>query len=281
MKLKIMVENHTFIDQYYLGEPGFSCYLEDGDERILMDTGYSDVLVKNARSMGVDLSALTTLVLSHGHNDHTGGLMPLAESVALSGVRLLAHPDCFSHKEASGEDIGTPFSTEDLVKHCTLTLSQAPVAITQRLFYLGEIPRRFSFEDHSEVGKTYEDGCLVPDVVRDDTALAYQTDQGIFVITGCSHSGICNILEQAKVVCGDSRILGVIGGFHLFSVDERVKRTIEYLKGEDISALYPCHCVSFKVKAAIHQVIPIHEVGVGLTLSIEESGRIKPCRPTA
>ena len=73
MKLTVLVDNNTYIDQYYLGEPALSFYIEDGDERILFDTGYSDAFIKNAEAMHIDLGRLTYIMLSHGHNDHTRG----------------------------------------------------------------------------------------------------------------------------------------------------------------------------------------------------------------
>ena len=67
------MDNNTYIDQYYLGEPAFSVYIEDGAEKILFDTGYSDAFLRNAEQMRVDMNALTYIVLSHGHNDHSRG----------------------------------------------------------------------------------------------------------------------------------------------------------------------------------------------------------------
>ena len=110
------------------------------------------------------------------------------------------------------------------------------------------------------------DKTLVDDYVMDDTALVYKSEKGIYIITGCSHSGICNIVEYAKEVCNDNRVLGIIGGFHLFEVSEQVNKTIEYFKENNIKELYPCHCTSFAVKAEIHKTIPIKEVGVGLEI---------------
>ena len=90
--------------------------------------------------------------------------------------------------------------------------------------------------------------------------------EDIYIITGCSHSGICNIIEYAKKVTGNNNVLGIIGGFHLFDTNNRVTKTIEYFKENNITELYPCHCTSFKVKSAINNIIPIKEVGVGLTI---------------
>ncbi len=74
MKLSVLVDNNTYIDQYYCGEPAVSYYIETENKRILFDAGYSDVFLSNAEKMGIDLRGLTHIVLSHGHNDHSGGL---------------------------------------------------------------------------------------------------------------------------------------------------------------------------------------------------------------
>ncbi len=103
----------------------------------------------------------------------------------------------------------------------------------------------------------------------DDSAIVYQGKDGLFIITGCSHSGICNIIEYAKEVCNEQKIVGVIGGFHLFKLSERLTRTIDYFQKNGIEELYPGHCVSFKAKAERHMSIPVHEVGVGLKIEIE------------
>ncbi len=118
------------------------------------------------------------------------------------------------------------------------------------------------------IGKSIVDGVKIDDTVDDDSAIACRGDKGLFVITGCSHSGICNILEYAKRVCNDDRIYGVIGGFHLFEADERLEKTIEYLKENNVKLLYPCHCVSLKAKVEMAKKLDINEVGVGLEINI-------------
>lgn len=107
---------------------------------------------------------------------------------------------------------------------------------------MGEIPTVNDFESRYSIGKRIED------TLKDDSAIVYKSKEGLFVVTGCSHSGICNILEYAKRVCNDNRIYGVIGGFHLFDVNNRLEKTINYLKDNNIESLYPCHCVSLKAK---------------------------------
>lgn len=132
------------------------------------------------------------------------------------------------------------------------------------MVFLGEIPTLNDFEQRHGFGSA-EDHV---DLVLDDTALVYRGSEGLFVITGCSHSGICNIIEYAKKVCGEAKVQGVIGGWHLFKVDDRLEKTIAYLQKHSIRELYPCHCCSFQAKAAVHAQIPVKEIGVGKVIEI-------------
>ena len=91
MKLTVLCDNCTRVDAYYLAEPGVSYLLEDGDAKILFDTGYSDVYVRNAAKMGIDLTDLTALVLSHGHDDHIGGLIHLPQQGRKLLVSIVIH----------------------------------------------------------------------------------------------------------------------------------------------------------------------------------------------
>lgn len=268
MKLRVLVDNNTYIDEYLFGEPALSYYIEDEGAKILFDTGYSDVFIRNAEKMGVDLKAVDTLVFSHGHNDHTGGFPCLSPYMDLRDVKTVAHPLCFNRKTQGAEEIGAPLRTEEIKKICALKLSSSPLRISDHIVFLGEIPITNDYEKRRKMGSVEVNGVKEDDFLLDDTALVYQHKDGLFIITGCSHSGICNIVEYAKKVCKTERVLGVIGGFHLFHADEQLEKTIEYFKKNQIKRLYPCHCVSFQAKAKIHERIPIHEVATGMTLEI-------------
>ncbi len=268
MKLTVLMDNNTYIDQYYLGEPAVSYYIEEGDVRMLLDCGYSDAFLKNAEAMDIDLSSLTHIVFSHGHDDHTRGLQFLREAVNLTDVEIIAHPDCFFPREEDGLGFGSPYLAEEVAGFAKLHLSAEPVWMTEKLLYLGQIADRFDFEARKPIGRRQTGETWTDDYSYDDTALAYKTDEGLFIITGCSHSGICNIVEQAKALTGDDRIAGILGGFHLFDVDERLKQTIDYLESCNIRDFYPCHCVSLKAKAKMMEKLDVEEVGVGMQIEI-------------
>ena len=267
MKLNVLEDNNTYIDMYYLGEPAVSYYIEDGEEKILFDAAYSDAFVSNARKMNIDLNSVDMIILSHGHNDHSGGLSFLAKRK--NDYKLITHPASFAYREdENGLYIGAPFDARTAEKLFDVTYADKPLRVSKHLTYLGEIETVFDFEPRYAIGNIIEDKEKRPDYIFDDSALVYESDKGLFIITGCSHSGICNIIEQAKRVCSNDRIYGVIGGFHLFENNERLQKTISYLKDCDIELLYPCHCVSLSAKIEMAKTLNIREVGVGLELII-------------
>ena len=262
------MDNNTYIDQYFLGEPAFSVYIEDGDERILFDTGYSDAFIRNAEEMQINLGALTYIVLSHGHNDHSRGLTFLWDKFDLKNVKLIAHPGVFSPKRYEGLDVGAPFTKEDCLAHGLRVIDGSKlVQITERLTFLGEIPRVTSFESKEPIGECTDTG--LADFVLDDSALAYEGKEGLFIVTGCSHSGICNIMLQAKKLSGKKSVSGIIGGFHLLKKNQQLTETIRFLEQHTKGMLYPCHCVSFAAKCEMMNTLPLTEVGVGLQLEVE------------
>jgi len=267
MKLTVLVDNNTFIDRYYCGEPALCFYIEDEETRILFDTGYSDVFINNAEKLGIDLSASMDIVLSHGHNDHTGGLVFLQERNYLFNKRIIAHPDVFMLREENGHSISAPLDEKAIRKQCAVSFSKIPYRIGSRFLFLGEIPELFPFEKREAIGYTNTPDGEVDDRVMDDSALVYQHEEGLFIITGCSHSGICNIIEYAKEVCQENKVLGIIGGFHLFDHSARLQQTIAYFKENAIGRIYPSHCVSLAAKAEMFKYLPVYEVGVGLTIN--------------
>ena len=266
LKLSVLVDNNTLIDRYFLGEPAVSYFLEIDGARILFDTGYSDVFLKNAKTLGIDLGALTHIVLSHSHNDHTNGLPLLRQRFDVKDVPLIAHPRCFKPRWFEKTYIGPPY-TADIGEYFNYQPIQGPLWLTENCVFLGEIPVVHDFEARRPIGLVDLDGFLTPDLMLDDTALACRTEQGLFIVTGCSHSGICNIVSHARAVCGEERIAGIIGGFHLLNMTAQVDQTIAFLKtlGPDCR-LYPCHCVSLRAKAKMLRSLEIAEIGSGTVI---------------
>lgn len=277
LTLTVLVDNTTLMDRDFCGEAGLSLLLETAGKKILFDTGLSGLFLANAEKMDIDFLDLDFLVLSHGHIDHTGGLTALARHLAHATPEgrqprvpeLIAHPRCFWQKEKDGRKNGMAVSEDEARRQFVVNLSEKPVWITDDLVFLGEIPRQFAFE-RTDPGKRMihrPDGKIEPDFLLDDSALAYRSSEGIVIITGCSHAGICNITEYAREVCGDRKVSDIIGGFHLIRPEpERMKKTGAYLGGLSLKALHACHCTSLPAKIALAGFCPVQETGVGMKL---------------
>jgi 7,8-dihydropterin-6-yl-methyl-4-(beta-D-ribofuranosyl)aminobenzene 5'-phosphate synthase len=148
-----------------------------------------------------------------------------------------------------------------------LDFNEKPKWLTDRLAFLGSIPRNNAFEGQTSIGKVVNGDKIEDDFIIDDSALVYKATDGLVIITGCAHSGICNTIEYAKKVCNVEKILGVIGGFHLQNPDKKqLRETIEYFKELNPKDVYPCHCTDFKSKCALSSEVNVGEVGVGLQL---------------
>ena len=232
MKLTVLVDNATIIDRYFLAEPAVCYLLEDGGARILLDTGYSDVFLRNARAMGIDLSRVTDIVLSHGHNDHTGGLGTYFDAFPAVRVRLTACPGVFDPRcDDAGLSIGSPLALDEVRARADVRLSDAPVHLSEHVTFLGRIPRRTDFEARAPIG-------------------------------------VCNIILQAQVLFPGKPVRGLLGGMHLMRCDAQAEKTIEFLRTLPLTALYPSHCTAFPVRAQMAQTLPVQDVGVGMTLEL-------------
>lgn len=274
MRLTVVVDNNTLIGENYCGEPGLSFYIEENNMKMLFDVGYSDVFIRNAYKMGINVNDVSVVILSHGHLDHTWGLTYLMENLKASKyqdadqkITIIAHPLVFCTKMDHGEPIGFIYSESSINKCFNAKLSQTPVWISEKLCYLGQIERTNDFENKKPIGTTFADGIEQDDYILDDTALVYKSENGLVIITGCSHSGICNIVEYAKKICREEKVVDIIGGFHLLSPsEEQLDHTLEYMKSLNPKEVHACHCTDLYSKIALSGVVTIKEVGVGLTL---------------
>lgn len=276
MKLTVLVENNTKVNYYFRGESAFSVLIEDGDMKMLFDVGLSDAFLRNALQMQKSLLGLDYIVLSHGHLDHIWGLQSLTRHYAEADLGHISHsrPKVIAHKKVfmsrkvpvfNNVEIGSDFTEKSLGEYFDVSLDKEPQWITDKWVFLGQIKRKYhDYEGNIPVGVD-DDGN--PDYVLDDSAIVYKSPSGLVIITGCAHSGICNTIDYAKEVCGDNRIVDVIGGFHLNNCpDTQLQGTVEYMKQLNPPALHMCHCVDLKSKVEMAKVANLKEVWVGLTL---------------
>jgi 7,8-dihydropterin-6-yl-methyl-4-(beta-D-ribofuranosyl)aminobenzene 5'-phosphate synthase len=226
-----------------LGEHGVAWLIEADEHCVLFDTGQGQTLRHNAGRLGLSLDRVEAIALSHGHYDHTGGLM---DALAMTGpVDLYLHPAALEPKyNRDGRAIGTPFPDADTLRTHTrrLIISSTPTRLAPGIGLTGEIPRRHAIEDTG--GPFYRDAqCGQPDLIPDDQALYLDTPAGLVVLLGCGHSGVVNTLEHIQALTDQRPIHAVIGGTHLLRADtDRLAFTAQALERFDVAYLAPIHC---------------------------------------
>lgn len=236
------------------------CYLIETDIRFLFDTGPSDIILKNIRHCGIDPSGTETIVLSHGHYDHTGGL-PF-----LPGRRLICHPAALEpkYRKRDGAWNGIPLSADDIREYFMVTESRVPLWLSPDVVFLGEIPRMNDFESKHTAFLTFSGA---DDFIPDDTGIAIKTDNGLVVVSGCAHSGIVNMVNHAIKVTGIETVAVVMGGFHLKEDDDVTRQTINCLKSLNVQQVYPTHCTAIPARGAFAKHWPLNEVRTGMVFN--------------
>ena len=275
MEVDITTLSENTANYGFLAEWGLSILVEVDGVRILMDTGLSFSAVHNAHLMGIDLSTIDRIVLSHGHADHTGGLQ---EVLKIRGeVEVIAHPDMWAAKYVRRDQErvrynGIPFSREELESRgARFKLTKEPVHITEHAMTTGEIPMVSGYEEIENNLLVKEAGALHPDPLADDLALIIDTDFGLVVILGCAHRGIVNTARHAQNLTGKELVYAAIGGTHLFRAsEERLERTVADLREMGIQRLGVSHCTGFRASARLAQEFEdaffLNNAGTRLTL---------------
>lgn len=226
---------------------------------ILVDTGLSSTAMHNAQLLGIDLSTIDKIVLSHGHYDHTGGLREVLR--LKKEVEIIAHPDIwaskYTHRDKQKREryIGIPFSREELESQgARFMLTKEPIRISEHTMTTGEIPMVSSYEQVEDNLFVKKDGLLRQDPLSDDLALVIDTEFGLVVILGCAHRGLVNTLRHAQKLTGKNSVYAAIGGTHLIRAsEERIEKTINDLKYIGIKKLGASHCTGFRAQSRLFQ----------------------------
>lgn len=258
----ISVNVKTLMDNELTGnlqtEHGLSLWIEYGNKNILFDTGQSDLFIKNAEKLGVDLTKVDAVVISHGHYDHSGGFEQFYK--LNKDFLLYIHPKAlqprFSLKNKTAKYIGVSDRFREIVNELDnkkrVIWTQEPTQIYAGIFVTGRIPRVNDIEDSG--GQFFTDeNCGRKDIIVDDQAIFYKSNDGLALLTGCAHSGIVNTLKYASQLSGEDNCSSVIGGLHLLKASEqRLEYTFKSLKEYNVKKIKPMHCTGGKAKTRLN-----------------------------
>jgi len=259
--LKVTILSTMLADEG-IGEWGFAALVESDGHRILVDTGARpETVLSNARELKVDLSDVKEVILTHNHDDHTGGLMTLrrefmkknpdALSVAHVGKGIF-----YSRVEPDGKEGNTMIATRTeyeasggkFIEH------NQGVELFSGAWLSGPVPRTYPEHNWSVKGKVKMPDGLVEDNIPEDQSLVLNTSKGLVMVTGCGHAGVINILTFAEKEFPDTPVYAIVGGLHLFpATDQQIDWTADKLKGFGLSYLVGAHCTGINSVYQIRQ----------------------------
>jgi len=253
-----------------LAEHGFSALVrtvaEEGSHELLFDFGLSPVAVPyNVEQMGIDLSNVEAAVLSHGHMDHFGALIPTLEGLTRKPIPLYVHPSAFKeNRYLKVGEVRVKFPPADRAAWekagARIIESTGPALLAgDTVLFLGEVERLTDFEKGMPNAYCETGGEECWDPIEEDTAIVMNLrGKGLVVLSGCAHSGIVNTVSYARKATGVERVHVIMGGFHLTgpAFEPIIARTIEGLRAFNPDYVVPTHCTGRRAVMAFEEAMP-------------------------
>jgi len=277
-----------------IGEWGFSALVEADGRTILFDTGArQDTVLKNARELGVDLTRVDEVILSHNHADHTGGLLALRREMAKSRPASLGRVHVgkgifLSRPSPSGGEGNILIAARKEFEAGGGTFVEHAKAeeIFPGAWLTGPVPRKYPERNWSMNGRSgrirMPDGTTAEDTVPEDQSLALDTARGWVILSGCAHAGIINTIDYVENTVRHAPVVAAVGGFHLFETDdEHLKWTGEKLRNFGLENLLGAHCTGIEAVYRLREFTGLNRrtcsVGaVGATYDLD--GGLQPGR---
>lgn len=288
--LEIKILSTMLADEGF-GEWGFAALVQVDGRKLLFDTGaHEDTVQRNLKAMGLDLSDVELVVLSHNHDDHTAGLLTLRRQFAAKSPKALGRVYAgsglfFPRVSASGvadDRMGRVRRDYEATGGAIVEVSK-PTEILPGVWLTGPVPRVHPERNWSATGKVRTASGDVEDTVPEDMTLVIHTAQGPVYLFGCGHAGVINTLEHGRKTIDPAPVKAVIGGLHLFAAtDQHLAWTAAQLKAFGVQQLLGAHCTGIESVYRIRDLVGLTRqtclVGaVGASYSLEKgitAGRV-------
>lgn len=268
---RLPTPSDAFNRESLVAEHGFSALVTvtsgNTSESLLFDAGLSKKgLIHNMDVLDIKPKELHTIVLSHGHADHTRGLMGMVDRLGERKMPLLLHPDAFLERKVifpDGHEINLPPPDRRILSQDGIEFIEErgpSYVVGKQVLVTGQVHRTTDFETGFPLHHALRDGEWQQDpYIHDDQAVVVNVkDKGLVVLTGCGHAGAINTIRQAQELTGVQKIHAVIGGFHLSGplFEPIIDPTVAALKAMDPELIVPAHCTGWRAVHAMARELP-------------------------
>ena len=255
MKISITILCDNSISRSRLvGEHGFACLVERGEEKYLFDTGPGMSLPINLKTLNKDLTGLNRVFLSHGHYDHTGGLLWVTQQ--RTHTQVIAHPDVFSSHMATDSSapehstryVGCPVLQEELERHgAVFTFVDQTRELAPGIWFVTGVDRNPEKTPKDNRLVVPEGDGFVTDPINDDASLLIETDGSPILLLGCAHAGVLNILDHVREKMGIQKLRAILGGTHLmFHGPGDLSLAMDEFERFSVEQVGVSHCTGFE-----------------------------------
>ena len=259
MIIQVLIDNAPSDDLMLKPEHGLSFYIETEGNRILCDMGASGMFLGNAKQMGIDLACTDLAFVSHGHADHTGGLLEYLDTFEHSDVYLsnrVFEAEYFSSRRGMKRNISTQASISKIYQNRLCFVCES----TWITPFIAAV-----YTDIHDYSQPYGNRFLTKVVGNEETmddfshelSLAIQTPKRLVIVSSCSHGGAVNIMKSCCKFTGEDTVFAFIGGLHLVD-SEYMSQEVQALSEELLNnypavQIYTGHCTCDAAKEALKE----------------------------
>ncbi|MEN2280897.1 MBL fold metallo-hydrolase [Algoriphagus sp. SE2] len=262
-ELKITTLSTMVANGKGIGEWGYSALIEVDGKKILFDTGSRpETVLQNAQELGIDLSDVEDVFLSHNHWDHIGGLLTLRKELKKRNPNALSRihvgEGIFS-KRVNSENTILSIRDELEADQVEFIIYENQQELFPGVWITGPINRIHDERNWSGNGKIETENGIIEDTIPEDQSLVIDTKDGLVLVSGCGHAGLINTLEHVSANANEKKVFTIIGGFHLFNAsDQQLEWTASKLKDFGVSKIIGAHCTGINSLYTLRELLELN-----------------------